>query len=161
MFSDELNNVDDYLKIQKYRFEVRFTVVYKVDRGDIGLMSMKVPKLTLQPLVENAIRHGLEGMVSGGIITIGAYATESRFYVSVEDNGKGMLPVRVKEMNRRLSAGEDAAVGKSGEGIALYNVNKRIQFLFGREYGLSIASTEGYGTAVEIVIPVPGRQGDV
>lgn len=157
-FEDELENVNDYLKIQQYRFENRFTVRYQVDREDIALMDTRIPKLTLQPLVENAIKHGLEGYVEGGCITIRAYTTKKFLYIQVEDNGAGMNAETVKALNASLAADTaDAEAGQSVQGgIALHNVNRRIKFHYGNAYGLTIASDEGGGTQVEICLPNGG-----
>ena len=152
---DELLNVRDYLKIQQCRYRGRFTVEYDVDEEDTALMYAAVPKLTLQPLVENAIKHGLEGYVSGGRIRIRAYLTKRFLYLQVEDNGVGIDAEKLKAMNRALAAGEDAqpASGKTAHGIAVKNVNLRIKMHFGSEYGLTLYSSDHGGTVSEVCLP--------
>ena len=161
-FEDELQNVSDYLKIQQYRFENRFTVKYEVDYADLALMDARIPKLTLQPLVENAIKHGLEGYVNGGLITIRAYTTERFLYIEVEDNGVGMPAETVKKLNASLAADRAEAEAESyiQGGIALHNVNRRIKFHYGNEYGLTMASGEGGGTLAEICLPNGGTENE-
>ena len=154
-FEDELQNVRDYLKIQQYRFENRFSVRYEVDDEDLSLMDQRIPKLTLQPLVENSIKHGLEGFVEGGLIVIRAYTTKRFFYIQVEDNGVGMSPERMKKINASLEAdtADESAEESIQGGIALHNVNRRIKFHYGNSYGLTMAGGETGGTVVEICLP--------
>ncbi len=158
-FEDELQNVTDYLKIQQYRFENRFTVKYEVDKEDIALMDARIPKLTLQPLVENAIKHGLEGFAQGGLITIRAYTTKRFLYIQVEDNGVGMTLEQVKRLNARLEEdrGEELTEKTAG-GIALYNVNRRIRIHYGADYGLTVSSGEQGGVLVEVCLPNGGAE---
>ena len=161
-FADELENVQDYLKIQQYRFENRFAVRYEVDEDDLSLMDLRLPKLTLQPLVENAIKHGLEGFVEGGLITIRAYTTKKFFYIQVADNGVGMSPERMKQINAGLEADtvDESAEEHIRGGIALHNVNRRIKFHYGDDYGLTVTGGEAGGTMVEICLPNEGADNE-
>jgi len=114
--------------------------------------------LTLQPLVENAIQHGLEEKVDTGVITIRATTTLSKLIVSIEDNGCGMSTERLHGIRLAIDAGMHSTetpkrYSRRKSGISLTNVNQRLKLYFGDKGGLSVKSIEGYGTTVEIVVP--------
>jgi len=119
---------------------------------DEELLKNYLPKLTLQPLVENAIFHGLEQKKGAGRITVRIIGTEKKIYITVEDDGIGMTRARTDELNERLRMG-GSAQSSQRHGIALQNVNERLRLQFGDEYGLRLNSTLGSGTCTEIVIP--------
>lgn len=156
--ADELNNVNEYLMIQNFRFVGRFRIEQRIDET-INPKTCCLPKLTLQPIVENAIVHGLESLEEGGLVTIRAMDLEGHLLISVSDNGVGMDEVALQRLCAELSDAqrEEAeppmqSEGSSG-GIALMNIQKRLQLFFGTEYGLRVYSMEGVGTTVEIMIP--------
>ncbi len=157
--SDEIENVRNYLKIQNYRFPNRFETVWLIDEEDDEIMKYTLPVLTLQPLVENALSHGLEGNLTGGRITIRATTTQSKLIVSVSDNGAGISQGKIDEIREKLKKNfyapsntlNKSVLSKSG--ISLNNVNQRIKLYFGQDYGLSIMSVLEHGTTVEVVVP--------
>lgn len=154
---DELNNIENYYIIQQYRFEDRLNLRILSDPGDEKkMLKYKLPKLTLQPIVENAIYHGIERKIGKGNILIKLESTKSRLIITVSDDGLGMEPDKVNELNRRLNSFSlDYIQSKENKGgIALINVNRRIKLLFGEEYGISIYSTLNAGTDVEITLPI-------
>ena len=155
--ADELSNIQDYIAIQKYRFGDRIDLSIEIE--DESLLDSYLPKLTLQPIVENAISHGVEALTRPGHITITARGTEQKLYITVSDNGVGMTFEELQQVNLRLKQ-ESLALrtrkrdgGSGHSGIAMINVNARIQLCFGREYGLHFRSIPGEGTDVEIVLP--------
>ena len=111
--------------------------------------------MILQPLVENAIFHGLEEIEEQGRIILRIVSTENKLRIIVEDDGTGMPDSRVRKLNRQFRNPENGGESSSAQnsGIALTNVNERIQLYFGMEYGLYIRSVAGIGTQVEILIP--------
>jgi two-component system sensor histidine kinase YesM len=132
------------------------------DEGDRELLlQAKVPKLILQPIVENAIIHGIEGIPGKGRVTILCQCTVKRLILTVSDNGVGMSPERLRELNNRLSNIYDRFERERDEvgGIALSNVNNRIKLLFGEEYGINVMSGKDVGTDVEITLPFVTRYG--
>ena len=154
---DELVNVRNYYSIQCYRFgdRIEMDVIFE-DEGDRPLLlQAKMPKLILQPIVENAIIHGIEGIPGKGRVGILCQYTGKRLILTVSDNGVGMPPERLRELNDRLSNIYDRYEREREEmgGIALSNVNNRIKLLFGEEYGINILSGKGVGTDVEITLP--------
>ena len=137
----ELQHAESYLKIQKYRYGNSFT--YKLD-VDTSCYPYLCNKVTFQPLIENALYHGLD-MVDEGEITIGVHQTDQEVILSVADNGVGMTE---EECEAILSK---EAQNKSGIGVK--NVHNRIKIYFGEAYGLSIQSELDEGTKVEIRMP--------
>jgi len=136
----ELSHVKSYLAIEKERFSDRLTVLYEIDKN----INLLIPPLLLQPLVENAVRHGLMRRLEGGIIKISVRDMEDHILLRVEDDGVGM--------------GEEKLVGIFGEkgesvgtSVGLLNISKRMKALYG--YGPDIKSGMGKGTTVEMRIP--------
>ena len=140
---DELEHVRNYLMIQHMRFKNRFT--YEIE-ADEDVMELASVKLILQPLVENAVYHGMEFMDGDGEIRIRVYRDGEDLYMKVSDNGLGMTKEQVKGMFTDKPHVESG----SGSGIGVRNVNERIRLYFGQEYGLSIESELDEGTVVTI-----------
>jgi two-component system sensor histidine kinase YesM len=161
---DELTNVRNYYNIHEYRFSDRLKLEIKFDdEKDRGaIMNAKVPKLILQPIVENSIIHGVEDMLGSGRVSILVQYTGSRLILLVSDNGVGMSPEKLRKLNDGLFNvyGRFENNSGAGGGIALANVNNRINLLFGEDYGLTVMSEEGVGTDVEITLPYLTRFGD-
>lgn len=155
---EELDNIQNYYTIQKYRFGGRISLEVAWDEEDREtLYKCRLPKLTLQPIVENAIVHGLERKLGSGLIRIKLTATGTRLIINVSDNGLGMDENRLRELSAKLRApfgGYEKAEGNGGAGIAMVNVNNRIQLLYGEEYGITVMSSPGQGADVEIVLPL-------
>ncbi|MEG1515506.1 MAG: sensor histidine kinase [Clostridia bacterium] len=149
----ELDNIDNYMRILHYRFGDRIAFSHVIE-GDVAfVMNCEMPKLTLQPIVENAVQHGMEHREEDGRIVVRAAISEKGLHICVEDNGAGIAPERLDELNKKLSEG--APIQKTqGSGIALINVNERIRMLYGEYYGLYVYSDEGIGTEVHIWLPV-------
>ncbi|WP_420218032.1 sensor histidine kinase [Lacrimispora sp. AGF001] len=159
---DELDNVDNYFKIQKYRFGEKLDIIYEFVENDPDICTLLLPKLTLQPIIENAIYHGLERKSEGGEIRIGIELTERNVIIRIKDNGVGIDDQTLTEINYGLehttmpSFSEDNK-NKRG-GIALNNVCRRIKLLFGEDYGIHVYSLTGVGTEVCIILPVVKKE---
>lgn len=154
---DEINNIRDYFFIQQYRFENRFTLDILYDKtGDA--FDKVIPKMTLQPIVENAIFHGLEQKKGRGAVTIRIMQTVEKIYIVISDNGIGMSEKQVQTMNQKLQnlLNQEEKETTYRKGIALTNVNNRLKLYFGEDYGLRVCSIDGQGTDVEVCIP--GRE---
>lgn len=134
----ELNLVNSYVKIEKARFGEKLQVEFSIHSPG----NVKVPILSIQPLVENAISHGIRKRGGGGTVRISAENVPQGVRISVEDNGRGIPPDRLETL---LTSGE-------GHGIALQNIDKRLKKLFGQ--GLMISSEQGVGTRVEYTVPI-------
>ncbi|MCG8481908.1 MAG: sensor histidine kinase [Clostridia bacterium] len=152
----ELKNIKNYFKIQQYRFNNKFDLDIKIEGNLDKILSYKIPKLTIQPILENSIYHGLEMKMEKGKISIRVQATEDRLIINISDDGVGMDRHQLEKLNEKLSSQLDVEkdINTSKKtGIALTNVNQRIKLLFGEAYGLYIYSTPNIGTDVEIIIP--------
>ncbi|WP_347559685.1 sensor histidine kinase [Clostridium sp. AM58-1XD] len=143
---DELEHVRNYLMIQQMRFKNKFT--YDIDAPD-DVLELASLKLMLQPMVENAIYHGMEFMDGDGEIHIRVWREEKDLYFSVGDNGLGMTEEQVE----RLFQDSDHVPSKRGSGIGVRNVNERIRLYFGEDYGLTIESEPDEGTTVILHLP--------
>lgn len=153
--ANELENIKNYFMIQQYRFGEKMQMEIVTD-DDPQLFSYQIPKLTLQPIIENAIYHGLENKVDGGVITIRMQTTERRLLISIADNGVGMKQEDVNWINGYLDKVSLSYIdGEAGnrKGIALRNVSQRIKLLFGEQYGIQLYSMIGMGTEVRIHLP--------
>ncbi|WP_373231708.1 sensor histidine kinase [Cohnella sp.] len=140
---EEIEVVRSYVMIQKYRFDERLDFRLEIPAG---LSKRKLPKLTLQPLLENAIQYALEPTIGTSKIVVLAKLTDEGFFITVEDDGPGM-PI---DMIEKLRNGELKAKGK---GIGLLNIDERIKLAFGEQYGIRIDSEPGHGTRVTIALP--------
>lgn len=149
---EELDNVDNYLYIQHLRFNNKFTKVSRIDKDALDYM---VPKLIIQPIVENAIYHGLEMKIGQGQIVISAYITETRLIINIHDDGLGINEDNLRKLNATLSEGNTQIKPHTkGSSIGLRNVNARIRLTFGESYGLNVYSTESVGTDVQLKLPL-------
>ena len=155
---DEIFNVQNYMKIQQYRFANRFLLEIEIEKEDEIAYECLVPRLIIQPIVENSINHGLKEMLDNCIIKIQVVLTNNNLILTISDNGDGIESDVLDEINNSIKSTEQFFEKKpqsksTGKGIALTNINKRIQLFFGEEYGLSLYSTKNVGTDVEILLP--------
>jgi two-component system sensor histidine kinase YesM len=151
--SEEMEHIKSYLFIQKARYESKLNYEINIDpevRQEI------VIKLTLQPLVENAIYHGIKARRGEGHIKIDVYRVDNKLCLSVMDNGAGIPPEKLKKLQAVLSGvntGEEELLG-----FGLFNVHERIRLVYGEQYGVQIYSSIGEGTKVDVWYPV--RRGE-
>ncbi|MGI6055581.1 MAG: sensor histidine kinase [Bilifractor sp.] len=151
--NEELINIKNYFYIQQYRFgeQLKLTIIFEDDESLVKNCS--VPKLVLQPIVENAILHGLEEKVGLGTITIRILLANDQLVIHVIDDGVGMNAETLDKLNQSITKGISLGIRSRGQGIALSNVQNRIQMIYGPNYGINIKSIEGLGTDVEIILP--------
>ena len=150
----EINYAATFIELQKLRYEDAFNFTTEVPQR---LLALGVPKLILQPLVENAIKHGQLGMSTGGIITIAAgVEPEGTLVITVEDNGHGMDGGTVRRI--RMQMDRPDAEEDDHYSIGLRNVHQRIRILFGEPFGLAIESEPGIGTTVSIRMPARKKE---
>ncbi len=155
---DEFTNIKNYFFIQQFRFgqRIQLNISYDDPLDQEKLLKFRLPKLTLQPVVENAIIHGLEGKVGNGTVNIKVTATKSRLLITISDDGIGIHQNQFQDLTEKLNVASLDYIKPDGMqgGIALTNVNNRIKLLFGEEYGINIYSTYEMGTDVEISLPL-------
>ena len=138
----EVQHAQSYLQIQSVRYKEQFSYEFDVEEGCLEYLCNKI---TLQPIIENAIYHGVNGLVDEGRIVIRVFSREDDIFFTVEDNGVGMEPEQIEEIFRRKPD------GKSGIGIK--NVNDRLKIWFGEKYGITITSVPDEGTCVTVRMP--------
>lgn len=154
--SEELRNVQAYITVQKYRFgeALQFSIIHEEDRD--RLQELYIPRIVLQPIVENAIYHGLEIRNKRGSIQLRIQITRKTMIIDIIDDGVGMSQKAVEVLNQKLTHAE-AGLGNAEQkkkGIAMVNVNSRIKLLFGHEFGMYVYSNEGVGTDVKLTFPL-------
>ena len=144
--SDEVNCAKLYIDVIMRRYSDILEVQWDIPTE---LLSYKILKLTIQPLVENAIYHGIKPMRRLGTVLISAKALDDEIIISVEDNGVGMTQQELEQVNSDLKN----EYKMHGEHMGLLNVNQRIKLIFGEEYGVNIFSVKGSGTQAKISVP--------
>lgn len=155
-FSDELDNAENYFTIQRCRFGDKLSLELEMENEN--LLEARMPKLILQPLVENAVSHGLEGKIEHGTVRIIVENSEQTLFLRVRDDGIGMPEEQVERLNAQFAGDSTAVSGQQRGGIALRNVNSRIRLMFGEDYGLRIYSAAGIGTECCITLPLLSQE---
>ena len=148
---DEIEQVKNYIYLLKMRYEDKFEVVYDIDEH---LLQFKTIKFTLQPIIENAIHHGIEKKGGKGLLRLSVKKTMDNLIFEVQDNGMGIE-------KRKLDELKDYIKSYGGDGmksIGLKNVNERAMLYFGERYGLSIESNLAEGTCVRLTIPAFNKE---
>lgn len=146
---EELNHIEIYMKIQKLRFGEKFDYAFVIDDGFDVSKCITLP-LLLQPIVENAILHGLEERETGGMITVRVmHMAEGGVCIAVSDNGCGMK----QETLEHLRADIVTKNLEKKESIGLYNINQRVKLCYGNAYGMSIDSVRDEGTTIALYLP--------
>lgn len=145
----ELDHLQHYMHIQQKRFSGRLHYTLEVEDH---VLRSELPKLSLQPIVENAFAHGLEFRQEGWRLDVSIKRRGAGVLIRISDNGAGMTPERLAELRGKLAAGTDSLWTK-GKSIGLINVAARIRMYFGAAYGISINSEQGRGTDICIHIP--------
>ena len=148
----ELKYVDSYILIMKNRYGERLSYETEIDEN---LIRQQVPKLVLQPLVENAIYHGIDRSRKKGIIRLVVRKEEDSIYIEVMDNGKGMEREELQLLNSKFQeVNPNYMLMGHRKGIGLENVNARIRLFFGPQYGLRVESEYGSYTKIKLTLPL-------
>jgi len=147
---NELDYIHTYLTIQKLRFNDRVNYTLKA-AGNIDLSNYHILPLLLQPIVENAILHGLEGIEENGQITIEVETVSNEYLkILISDNGAGMSLDELEALRQAIGHNNMA----SATSIGLYNINQRIKLCYGSDYSMQIESSPGEGTKVLLLLPL-------
>ncbi|MGE7822578.1 LytS/YhcK type 5TM receptor domain-containing protein [Paenibacillus sp. NPDC093718] len=142
---DELQHIRSYMSVEQTRFEDKLQIQYEVE--DSALQAL-VPPLTLQPLIENSIRHGFRNKTNDCVILIRIQGDPANgVFVTIKDNGTGITPERLRLLGRQMLD------SSSGTGMAVYNVNRRLALMYGPHAALNIQSDEAVGTEIQFQIP--------
>lgn len=143
---EEVQHCKYYLEIQQKRYEDKFEVIWKIPED---VLEYKIIRIILQPLVENAIYHGIKPLSEKGILVISGSMYDEEVELSVSDTGLGMTEEELKNLRHNM----DHDMIKESKHIGVTNVNQRIKLYFGEKYGVSVESKEGVGTKVTVHIP--------
>ncbi len=146
---EEMENVSNYLLIQKYRYGCNLVVNNKVDSK---LLDFIIPSLTIQPIVENSIIHGIERKAGKGLIEISVEAESENIFITVSDNGIGITENSLNSLNEEMEN-----VSTDDETHGLRNVNARLKYYFGEEFRLKFESEPDKGTVVQVRLPIDRR----
>lgn len=147
---DEIEHIKSYLTIQKLRYRDRLDFSINVSES---ILRLRIPKVILQPLVENAIYHGIKNTEFGGQVTIRGRACERGILLSVVDDGVGMEATQMSTILNEEVHDKQRREFKRGSRVGVRNVHERIQLYFGADYGLSFRRNTGGGTIVDILVP--------
>ena len=149
---EERTHIESYLEIQQFRYQDILDYEIQMDEEIYGYI---IPKLTLQPLVENALYHGIKNKRGKGKILITGKKQGDKIIFQVIDNGKGMTEEELNRLRKKM-AGTDT--GDEAKGFGVSNVNQRIKYYYGREYGVFFESKENEGTNATIIIAAKNIQ---
>ncbi|MCI8521280.1 MAG: histidine kinase, partial [Clostridia bacterium] len=144
---DEIKYTNEYINILALRYGDLFDIEWDIDDT---ILPCTIIKICLQPIIENAVYHGLKPKNDKGLIKISGRCDGKNTIITISDNGVGMDSDKLYELNRRL---QDNAYNDEKSHIGLVNVNQRIKIIFGDDYGITVESQEGVGTDVYITIP--------
>ena len=148
LLKNEVEHVKAYVGIQKYRMDIDFDVIYMIEEETKNLM---IPKILFQPFVENSIIHGFTKDIKG-IIEIISFISEDTLILQVNDNGIGIEERKISNLKR------EEEKGNRFSSIGIQNVRERIRLICGTEYGVKLNSKAGYGTSVEIRLPIQKQE---
>jgi two-component system sensor histidine kinase YesM len=144
---EELEYVKNYVNLQEYRYYNKFKVKYEIEER---ILDYKIPKFTLQPIVENSLIHGIGPMEGQGVVAIKGFVYDGVVKITITDNGVGIHEDKLA----KILNSEGVKNKSSFSGIGIFNVNERIKMYFGEQYGLDIQSVQNLFTTVEITIPI-------
>jgi two-component system sensor histidine kinase YesM len=148
---EELSIVTAYMQIQSLRFANRFEFEAEVaDR----YLACRLPKMILQPMIENAVYHGLEPCSNKGRLKVTTWENAGNLLIRISDNGVGVTEDKLRSLERRLNSQQTGEHGDGEAGIGILNVHNRLRFIYGKEYGVEIRSAAGQGTEVVLKLPM-------
>ena len=150
LVSEELEYIKDYMALINLRFDYEIYLSLNVPEE---IMKQSIPKMSLQPIIENAIIHGVEELADDTTIYVKGIPEGDRCIIEITDNGRGMNDEELEVLRKKIS-GEIETGGGSGNGIGLKNVQDRIRMEFGEQYGIEVAAMEGCYTKVCVSIPM-------
>lgn len=151
----EIQAVEAYLEIQKVRFKNKISWNIRIKPGT---EKIKIPKMIIQPIVENSVHHGLSISKNTGKLLIDVYCSDQNLYIKIQDNGVGISADDLRIIQNKLESSCDTAVTRQSEALGIVNVHERIKLIFGTAYGIKIESRQNEGTTAVIKLPVRGAK---
>lgn len=146
--NDELKHIENYIFIQKVRYGDKLEVFYDIENG---VENCLIPRFILQPIIENSILHGIAPKATGGTIEINVSLEESKLIIRIEDDGIGMDSNYAEMINNSINS--PVTDNEDSTGVGIRNVNQRIKFIYGNEYGLKLKSSVNCGSSCIITFP--------
>jgi two-component system, sensor histidine kinase YesM len=154
VLEEELNYIKNYIEIMNLRLDGKLTLKIEVPKA---LLEQEVLKMSLQPIIENAVKHGIisNNFSREGIITVKASYVDGSAIIDIKDNGVGMSPAQCELLNTKIQSDQENQYesSKTGNGIGIKNVNERIKLYYGEGFGVSVTSVKGEYTVVTVAIP--------
>ncbi|WP_160323647.1 cache domain-containing sensor histidine kinase [Defluviitalea phaphyphila] len=147
---EEIEYIKNYIKLINIRYD--YQVYLNIDI-ESDLMQYEILKMSLQPAVENAIKHGINPLEEDAVIRIKSYREDEKVIIEISDTGIGMSLEKLHEVRENIYSKENKEFVKKGNGIGLKNIHERIQVFYGEEYGLEIMSKENCYTKVRLILP--------
>lgn len=148
---EEIDYIENYIELMKMKFNEKLSFEYDIPEE---LMDQEVIKIMLQPVIENSLIHGIEPLNGLGRIQVSAVRNEHRFMLTVQDNGVGISPDKLKELADRMEAGSEELPKR----IGIKNVHDRIRLQYGEPYGIEVSSRVNEGTKVVLTLPLKKTQ---
>ena len=148
ILSDEIDYAERYLQIQKMRMDDRLS--YQIN-CDPAVMCILCPKFIIQPLIENAIKHGIANRPEGGVISLCIEKSDELIKIVVIDDGDGINVEKLNELNSLLECGESVEHLASGYGVGLSNVNRRMRYYFGMSFRMKLSPSPQRGLTVQMI----------
>ncbi len=145
---EEMEQAKNYINILMLRYEDLFKVVWDIDED---ALSCTVLRLSMQPVIENAVYHGLKPMRKNGVLTIRGFRADGKVAVVIQDNGVGIPKDELEKLNKELN--ENPVTPDESGHIGIYNVNRRVKLIYGENYGVFVSSEENKGTIVRLIFP--------
>ena len=145
---EEMEQAKNYINILMLRYEDLFKVVWDIDED---ALSCTVLRLSMQPVIENAVYHGLKPMRQNGVLTIRGFRADGKVAVVIQDNGVGIPKDELEKLNKELN--ENPVTPDESGHIGIYNVNRRVKLIYGENYGVFVSSEENKGTIVRLIFP--------
>ncbi|WP_331702227.1 sensor histidine kinase [Paenibacillus sp. IITD108] len=148
---NELEQINNYIKIQQIRFLNKFKVEYDIDKR---VLSYKILKFLIQPIIENSFYHGLEPKGGQGILKLTIKQLDQTLFISVQDDGVGIPPDKLKELTDILNESKPELNGDNNRNFGIRNVHARIRYFYGENYRMEVNSSEQQGTTIMMYIPI-------
>lgn len=149
-FKDEMEHIDKYIYLQKMRFQEKYNVIKDIDED---VLHNEIPRMVLQPIIENAFQHGFENTTQSGEIKITAVNIDGEFIIYIANTGEVISDEQLKLVNTQLAVAGDQYGLENKDKIGIYNVNARIRYHYGEQYGLKFIQSSDHCTMVKIQLP--------
>ena len=154
---EEINYIENYLVLMNLRYDYEIYLSLNIEEE---IYDQQIPKMSLQPIVENSIYHAIEDMAEDTTIYIRGYTVGDDCIVEITDAGKGMTEEEVEQIKQKLAGEVEVSTSDAGSGLGLKNVHDRIQLSFGEEYGIEVYSKLHCYTKIKVTVPRTNKENE-